>query len=85
MRLASSDIARAKSISASNVAAPAKALSGANSNSALVDNVESIAFAPEKRNAQRKILAEDPTWNLAPVEKLSEMCLKIIIANFESR
>ncbi|KAJ3035659.1 T-complex-associated testis-expressed protein 1 [Rhizophlyctis rosea] len=33
--------------------------------------------------AQRRIIAEDPEWNLAPVPKLSELCVKVIVANFE--
>ncbi|KAJ3038996.1 T-complex-associated testis-expressed protein 1, partial [Rhizophlyctis rosea] len=37
----------------------------------------------EKLMAQRRIIAEDPEWNLAPVPKLSELCVKIIVANFE--
>ena len=33
----------------------------------------------------RKIIAEDPEWNLAPIEKLQNICLKAIVANFESK
>ncbi|RKO86621.1 hypothetical protein BDK51DRAFT_50408 [Blyttiomyces helicus] len=34
--------------------------------------------------AQRRILAEDPEWNLAPVDKLSELCVRVIVSNFGS-
>ncbi|KAI9098244.1 hypothetical protein DFS34DRAFT_620121 [Phlyctochytrium arcticum] len=34
---------------------------------------------------QRRVIAEDPEWNLAAVENLSELCLKSIVANFEKR
>jgi hypothetical protein len=40
--------------------------------------------AKERKMAQRRCIAEDPEWNLAPVEKLSELCVKVIVANFES-
>ncbi|KAJ3264745.1 T-complex-associated testis-expressed protein 1, partial [Borealophlyctis nickersoniae] len=39
--------------------------------------------ARQKMMAQRRIIAEDPEWNLAPVEKLSELCVRVIVANFE--
>ncbi|KAI8609480.1 hypothetical protein BC830DRAFT_1150276 [Chytriomyces sp. MP71] len=39
--------------------------------------------AKEKRQAQRRCIAEDAEWNLALVEKLSELCLRVIVANFE--
>jgi hypothetical protein len=45
----------------------------------------SFATQRERKAAQRRIIAEDPEWNLAPVEKLTELCLKIIVANFESK
>ncbi|KAI9203710.1 uncharacterized protein BJ171DRAFT_623263 [Polychytrium aggregatum] len=39
----------------------------------------------ERRLAQRRILAEDPEWNLSPVPKLSDLCIKAIVTNFEKR
>ncbi|KAJ3210620.1 T-complex-associated testis-expressed protein 1 [Dinochytrium kinnereticum] len=37
----------------------------------------------ERRMAQRRCIAEDPEWNLALVEKLTDLCVKVIVANFE--
>ncbi|KAJ3130579.1 Kinesin-associated protein 3, partial [Physocladia obscura] len=39
--------------------------------------------AKERRMAQRRCIAEDKDWNLALVEKLSELCLRVIVVNFE--
>ncbi|KAJ3099132.1 T-complex-associated testis-expressed protein 1 [Phlyctochytrium planicorne] len=39
----------------------------------------------ERRMAQRRCIAEDPEWNLALVEKLSDLCVKVIVANFEEK
>ncbi|KAI8848522.1 hypothetical protein BC829DRAFT_443667 [Chytridium lagenaria] len=39
--------------------------------------------AKERRIAQRRCIAEDPDWNLALVEKLTDLCVKDIVANFE--
>ncbi|KAJ3062382.1 Kinesin-associated protein 3 [Podochytrium sp. JEL0797] len=39
--------------------------------------------AKERRMAQRRCIAEDKEWNLALVEKLSELCLRVIVTNFE--
>ncbi|KAJ3333504.1 T-complex-associated testis-expressed protein 1 [Blyttiomyces sp. JEL0837] len=39
--------------------------------------------ARERRMAQRRCIAEDPEWNLALVEKLSELCVRVIVSNFE--
>ncbi|KAI8843930.1 hypothetical protein BJ741DRAFT_589591 [Chytriomyces cf. hyalinus JEL632] len=39
--------------------------------------------AKERRMAQRRCIAEDKEWNLALVEKLSELCLRVVVANFE--
>ncbi|TPX69387.1 hypothetical protein SpCBS45565_g02479 [Spizellomyces sp. 'palustris'] len=39
---------------------------------------------PEK-GGQRRVIAEDPEWNLAAVENLSELCIRSIVANFEKR
>ncbi|KAI9328525.1 hypothetical protein BDR26DRAFT_53447 [Obelidium mucronatum] len=39
--------------------------------------------AKERRMAQRRCIAEDKEWNLALVEKLSELCLRVIVSNFE--
>lgn len=33
----------------------------------------------------RRIIAEDPEWNLAPVDKLSQLALSAIVANFEKK
>lgn len=33
---------------------------------------------------RRRIIAEDPEWNLAPVEKLTNLCVKAIVKDFES-
>lgn len=34
--------------------------------------------------AKRRIISEDQDWNLALVDKLSEMCIRVIVTNFES-
>lgn len=31
----------------------------------------------------RRIIAEDPEWNLAPVERLTDICIKVIVDNFK--
>jgi hypothetical protein len=31
----------------------------------------------------RRIIAEDPDWNLAPVEKLTALCIKVIVEKFK--
>lgn len=36
-----------------------------------------------KESRERRIIAEDPEWNLAPVEKLTALCIKVIVKNFE--
>lgn len=36
------------------------------------------------KKQERRIIAEDFEWNLAPIDKLTEMCVKAIISNFES-
>lgn len=33
----------------------------------------------------RRIIAEDPEWNLSPVSKLKDLCISVIVKNFESR
>ena len=45
-----------------------------------------VSVLPElgKGFTKRRIIAEDPEWNLAAVEKLSNICVKIIVGNFES-
>ncbi|KAJ3190210.1 T-complex-associated testis-expressed protein 1 [Gaertneriomyces sp. JEL0708] len=39
----------------------------------------------ERIAANRRVIAEDPEWNLAPVKKLVEMCLDMVINHFEKR
>ncbi|KAI8919610.1 hypothetical protein BC831DRAFT_481011 [Entophlyctis helioformis] len=39
----------------------------------------------ERIAANRRIIAEDPEWNLAPIERLSDLCVKMIVANFEKK
>ena len=53
----------------------------ANNNTA---NVTSMS-KKEKRAANRRIIAENPEWNLAPVERLSDLSVKVIVTNFESK
>jgi hypothetical protein len=36
------------------------------------------------RHEKRRIIAEDPEWNLAPVQRLTNKCVDIIVKNFES-
>lgn len=38
----------------------------------------------KKKTLQRRIIAEDPEWNLALVDSLTSLALKCIVANFES-
>lgn len=40
--------------------------------------------ASDLRN-MRRIIAEDPDWSLATVPLLSELCIKHIVQNFESK
>lgn len=44
-------------------------------------NLDGVA---SKTVPRRRIIAEDPEWNMAPVEKLSNICVKLIVSNFES-
>ncbi|KAJ3258060.1 T-complex-associated testis-expressed protein 1 [Boothiomyces macroporosus] len=44
---------------------------------------EPVKKAKEKPVQERRILSEDCEWNLAPVEKLTALCLKAIVKNFE--
>jgi hypothetical protein len=39
---------------------------------------------PQKKNGNRRIIAEDPEWNLAAIERLTTLCLNMIVKNFES-
>nr|KAJ3420832.1 T-complex-associated testis-expressed protein 1 [Polyrhizophydium stewartii] len=39
----------------------------------------------ERIAANRRIIAEDPEWNLAPIERLSDLCVRMIVANFEKK
>lgn len=39
----------------------------------------------EKDGLKRRIIAEDPEWNLAPVQKLTNLCIQIIVKNFERK
>lgn len=48
----------------------------------LIAEKEQNARMESERNA-RRIIAEDPEWNLAPVERLSKLCVLIIVKNFE--
>ncbi|KAJ3089631.1 T-complex-associated testis-expressed protein 1 [Quaeritorhiza haematococci] len=53
----------------------------------VIANVPPPLFSTLSRHtilAQRRIIAEDPEWNLAPVEKLSELCIRAIVANFQT-
>ena len=48
-------------------------------------STEHLSRAPSKpETIQRRIIAEDPEWNLAPVPRLTDLCVKVIVANFES-
>lgn len=40
--------------------------------------------ASKKKVNHRRIIAEDPEWNLALIESLSSIALKTIVKNFES-
>jgi hypothetical protein len=72
-------------------------LSPNNSNSSEASNASqpqqgSVSHLPSQQKAtvntpqhQRRIIAEDPEWNLAPVDKLSDMCVRVLVANFESK
>ncbi|KAJ3276113.1 T-complex-associated testis-expressed protein 1 [Terramyces sp. JEL0728] len=44
---------------------------------------EPIKKIKEKQAQERRIISEDCEWNLAPVEKLTVLCLKAIVKNFE--
>ena len=48
------------------------------------NNVNSGMSSKEKRLAQRRCIAEDPEWNLAMVDRLSDLCIKVVVAGFES-
>ncbi|KAJ3114625.1 hypothetical protein HK098_007295, partial [Nowakowskiella sp. JEL0407] len=50
----------------------------------VMGNLPSTQLSNHKEKQQRRIIAEDPEWNLAPVEKLSELCVRVIVSNFES-
>ncbi|KAJ3190767.1 T-complex-associated testis-expressed protein 1 [Irineochytrium annulatum] len=39
----------------------------------------------ERKMAQRRCIAEDPEWNLAVVDRLTEICVRVIVNNFENR
>jgi hypothetical protein len=56
-----------------------EALSGATT-----DHPSRVGSKSAKEVVQRRIIAEDAEWNLAPVPKLTELCIKAIVANFES-
>ena len=36
-----------------------------------------------KKNYTRRIYAEDPDWNILSVKKLTDICLKVVVQNFE--
>ncbi|KAJ3146693.1 T-complex-associated testis-expressed protein 1 [Geranomyces michiganensis] len=38
---------------------------------------------PPEPVARRRVLAEDLTWNLSPVKKLSDLCINVLVARFE--
>ncbi|KAJ3412302.1 T-complex-associated testis-expressed protein 1 [Chytridiales sp. JEL 0842] len=71
--------------SAISPAAPAVGRSQTSLFEALAQNEPDYSglSAKERKMAQRRCIAEDPEWNLAPVEKLSDLCVKVIVANFE--
>ncbi|KAJ3322658.1 T-complex-associated testis-expressed protein 1 [Boothiomyces sp. JEL0866] len=48
-----------------------------------VNAEEPIKKAKEKQTQERRIISEDCEWNLAPVEKLTVLCLKAIVKSFE--
>ncbi|EGF81973.1 hypothetical protein BATDEDRAFT_87058 [Batrachochytrium dendrobatidis JAM81] len=52
-----------------------------------VNNEPSVAGTTKADTvaAKRRIIAEDPEWNLAPVERLSELCVKVIVQNFKEK
>jgi hypothetical protein len=39
--------------------------------------------AEQKEKVARRIIGEDPEWNLAPVSRLANLCVQIIVKNFE--
>ena len=39
----------------------------------------------KKKSNYRRIISEDPEWNLAAVETLKALCLKSIVTHFESK
>ncbi|KAI8916103.1 hypothetical protein EDD86DRAFT_197652, partial [Gorgonomyces haynaldii] len=49
--------------------------------------MEGVALEQPKKPAvnhgKRRIIAEDPEWNLAPVERLSNVCVQVLVKNFE--
>ncbi|KAJ3391413.1 T-complex-associated testis-expressed protein 1 [Lobulomyces angularis] len=55
------------------------------SNNEVNNNIVGGGFisSKERRMNQRKIIGEDPEWNLAPVKKLTALCIKVIVKNFE--
>jgi hypothetical protein len=48
--------------------------------SGMTDNV----IKRQEISQDRRIIAEDPEWNLAPVSKLKDICISVIVKNFES-
>ena len=74
----------AQSISASSVT-HLSPLQKANAASEKIYEKEIAKAAHTLAQQQRRIIAEDPEWNLAPVDKLSDMCVRVIVANFESK
>ncbi|KAJ3154805.1 T-complex-associated testis-expressed protein 1 [Geranomyces variabilis] len=38
---------------------------------------------PPEPVARRRVLAEDLSWNLSPVKKLSDLCINVLVARFE--
>lgn len=46
------------------------------------EHVNAPAPAPLANN--RRIYAEDPEWNILSIKKLSDLCLDVLVAHFES-
>ncbi|KAJ3179145.1 T-complex-associated testis-expressed protein 1 [Geranomyces variabilis] len=44
---------------------------------------EPRAHQSPEPTAKRRVLAEDLTWNLSPVKKLSDLCINVLVARFE--
>ena len=74
------DITKAEISAISLAVDPSKSISEQNS---IPMDLQMTDGLPKKNGNQRRIIAEDPEWNLAAVESLSSLALKSIVKNFQ--